>query len=67
MNLSNLTYEQANYMLRQGRATLEDARAYVEAWNRVKVSTCATVAMCTETICGQDFRVPVILVIDLPD
>jgi hypothetical protein len=36
MNLGNLTYatfDEANYLLRQGRASEEEARAYVDFWN----------------------------------
>ena len=43
MKQSNPLYpfavDDANYLLRQGRATLQDAMEYCEAWNKEKVST----------------------------
>lgn len=42
MDLSHLRYDDANYMLRTGRASDDDARRYVETWNATKVSTLAT-------------------------
>lgn len=65
MDLSNLTADQANYMLRQGRATLADAQAFCVVWNRVKVSTEAYALEKVERIHGCDVRVPRIVITDL--
>lgn len=65
MDLSNLTFDNANYMLRQGRATLADAQAYCEVWNRVKVSTHARAFEKVEMIHGAPIRVPRIVITDL--
>lgn len=65
MDLSSLTADQANYMLRQGRATLTDAQAFCEVWNQVKVSTEARALEKIERIHGCDMRVPRIVVTDL--
>ena len=41
--------DNANYLLRSGRATYDDAVEYCEAWNAVKLSTTCTAG---EVECG---------------
>lgn len=65
MDLSNLTADQANYMLRQGHATFADAQAFCAVWNRVKVSTEAHALEKIERIHGCDMRVARICITDL--
>lgn len=65
MDLSNLTADQANYMLRQGRATLADAEAFCAVWNRVKVSTEAHALEKIERVHGCNLRVPRIVITDV--
>lgn len=60
-----MTADQANYMLRQGRATFVDAQAFCEVWNRVKVSTEAHALEKIERVHGCDVRVPRIVITDL--
>ena len=66
-DLSNLTFDQANYMLRQGRATLADAQAFCAVWNRVKVSTEAHALEKVEYVheARMELRVPRIVITDL--
>ena len=67
MDLSNLTADQANYMLRQGRATLADAQAFCAVWNRVKVSTeaCAIEKLEYVKEARTILRVPRIVITDI--
>lgn len=44
-DLNDCTLDQANYLLRAGRANRADADAFVSTWNRVKVSTHAYVSV----------------------
>jgi hypothetical protein len=67
-DLSRLTYEQANYQLAMGYATMADAIAYCDVWNKVKTATRAEVL--TETrkphwTGGAAISVPFIHIIDL--
>ena len=65
MILDNLTYEQANYMLRSGRATIEDAQRFCEVWNKTKCSTEAHCLEKIERLHGFAMRVPRIIIVDL--
>lgn len=62
MQLHDMTYDMANHMLRTGRASDDDARDYVATWNRVKVSTIATLI----EIRNNGLRHVEIIVVDAP-
>jgi hypothetical protein len=63
-DLTTRTAEDANFLLRAGLATRDDALLYVAAWNAAKHSTRATLAS-VRTDLG--FDCPVILIVDLPE
>ncbi|MPZ19546.1 MAG: hypothetical protein GEV06_16745 [Luteitalea sp.] len=62
MHLTDMTYDQANHMLRTGRASETAAREYVATWNAYKVSTQATLI----EVRDNGFRHVEIIVVDAP-
>lgn len=68
MKLSGYTYEEANYKLSMGYASEEDAREFVDTWNKVKTATRATLGYeirRPQWAAYAELKVPVIYIKDL--
>ena len=63
-DLTTRTVDDANYLLKTGRATRDDALLYVVTWNAAKHSTRATLASVRD---DAGFNYPVILIVDRPE
>ena len=62
--LGHLKYDDANYQLRMGMASENDAHDYCAVWNRTKFSTRAIVVIKTEKVQGVLLKVPRIVITD---